>query len=462
MLRLCGRTAVIRVRISSCQPGRFRNPKTIQGSGAGRVISADEEYEERVVSANAKIMQTRRDIKKILFLSIDLSDDSARDDVTYNFIMKEMVGLGRSGFDVTYFTDTYGDQHFVEQVRYTGRQFLDGISRLDVIAEWLQRPFLYIWSFLISPRRTAWITKCQLAVARLVKELEIEVIHTHFMAPDGSNCMIAAAKTNLPIVSTIRGAELCREPSLDYGAMRDRLFRYWSRRSASCVQVFTVPNRSMMSLLPALLKVNAERVRYVPNGVEELPMPEVTTSGETLHVIAVGRLTKLKNYGVLIDAMAEIGSTNVQLEIIGRGPMLELIRSKIKSYRLKNVNLLQEMKKEQCLARIAAADLLVHPSLSEGLPNVVLEALFLGKPCVVSDIPAHRDLIEDDYNGLLFDPSDHEDLANKISLILENRDQIKRMAQSCRSSVDNFTLDRKLASYAKIYSEIAGDASKAC
>ena len=113
-----------------------------------------------------------------------------------------------------------------------------------------------------------------------------------------------------------------------------------------------------------------------------------------------------------------------------------------------------EVSKQELYALIAGADCLVHPSFYEGMPNVVLESLALGRPCLVSDIPVHRELIEEGANGWLFDPLRCDNLSEKMRWIAAHRKQLAEMGDRCCASVQSFSLARKIDGYLGLYGEL--------
>ncbi len=77
---------------------------------------------------------------------------------------------------------------------------------------------------------------------------------------------------------------------------------------------------------------------------------------------------------------------------------------------------------------MAASDLLVLPSWKEGMPNVVLEAMSIGLPCVISKIPAHVSLLGGDDFATLFDPSDSGDLARILEGYINKQKELEMMS----------------------------------
>ena len=138
------------------------------------------------------------------------------------------------------------------------------------------------------------------------------------------------------------------------------------------------------------------------------------------YVIAfVGELSKRKNQTFLIKCLPRIRRAlgDVRLCLVGDG--LERDRLIRLARRLSLEDAVQLLGyREDAADFIRACDLYVSPSLSEGMPLNVIEAMTLGKTTLISRIKGHRDLISDGVNGYLYDPFDTEEFTSRACRIL--------------------------------------------
>lgn len=102
---------------------------------------------------------------------------------------------------------------------------------------------------------------------------------------------------------------------------------------------------------------------------------------------------------------------------------------------------------------LSLTDLFVLPSYyREGVPRVLLEAAAMQLPLISTDMPGCKEVVRDQWNGLLVPPRDAKTLSAKILLLLESEDQRKLMGIRSKSHViENFSLDQVAESYAEIY-----------
>lgn len=143
-------------------------------------------------------------------------------------------------------------------------------------------------------------------------------------------------------------------------------------------------------------------------------------------IVSVGRLNEQKNQTLLIEAFSELRKNNssfasLKLEIYGEGPLREMLQNQINQLGLQNCIFLPGAFPD-VLDRINGARLFVLPSLYEGMPNALIEAMCLGIPVLSADCPCGgpRELIRDGVNGYLFKNNNKEDLVRKMKHILEN------------------------------------------
>ena len=144
-------------------------------------------------------------------------------------------------------------------------------------------------------------------------------------------------------------------------------------------------------------------------------------------IVFVGRINAQKNIGLLIDAFSSIvvDYPKLHLEIYGDGDeeTKESIIKRISGYELKDKIHMMGTDKN-VIKLINNSRMFVLPSLYEGMPNALMEAMALGIPVVASDCPCGgpRELIKNGYNGYLFENNNLEDLKLRIRQCLENKD----------------------------------------
>lgn len=168
---------------------------------------------------------------------------------------------------------------------------------------------------------------------------------------------------------------------LEYTIMKRRISHYIPCSKSAGKEMkarFNVPNKKMT---------------VIENGiVREANIIDHTNKSESVTLLSVGRLTKQKNYPVMIEAMRLLDSNDVNYNIIGVGEDCDYLRKKAS---IPNINFLGKMEREMVLKYTAMADMVCMPSLWEGLSIYMIEAFSLGKPMLLSDIPSFCDVVEE-------------------------------------------------------------------
>lgn len=210
------------------------------------------------------------------------------------------------------------------------------------------------------------------------------------------------------------------------------------------------------------------KVKAIYNGVDLAQWPvsrlerqkkrlELRVPAGDLLVGAVGRLDEQKGHEVLIEAMRLLrGRVPARCAILGSGPRREELKALIRRHELEDrVWLLGEQ--DDVASWLSAFDIFALPSLWEGLPNALLEAMALGLPCVASAVDGVPEAIEDRKSGLLVSPQSPKALAEALSVLVADENLRARLGEGARKTIaERFKLIDMIASYQTVYESLAG------
>ncbi|MBX3256531.1 MAG: glycosyltransferase family 4 protein [Chitinophagaceae bacterium] len=171
-------------------------------------------------------------------------------------------------------------------------------------------------------------------------------------------------------------------------------------------------------------------------------------------VICIGRLTPQKDQKTLIKAISLIDkSIKVSLLLLGEGEMEQELKRFIERLELENVYF--KGFEQNPLKWLATSDVFVLPSLSEGLPGALIEAMAAGIPAIATDIPGNNELIINGQTGLLVPVKNEKALAEAIETILKNRSLAKRLSENAFQHVlKNYSIDQEEKKWLKVFDEI--------
>jgi len=184
---------------------------------------------------------------------------------------------------------------------------------------------------------------------------------------------------------------------------------------------------------------NNINARWITRRVEELENHSSGGRDGRLRVCFVGRLSlAVKGLDTLIESANEVKDLPVYFDVVGSGADEEQVRSLIRRHDLEDSFHLHGWMKNP-LQVMDRSDLVVVPSRSDPLPNVVLEALALGKPVVGSNVDGIPVMLE--YPDLLFEPGDADALARIIRKAVEEENHIHKLRNLSGKRAEQFRFD---------------------
>lgn len=213
------------------------------------------------------------------------------------------------------------------------------------------------------------------------------------------------------------------------------------------------------------------KIQVIRNGVDLEAFDPKTVDGSTVRrefglekdiplIGIVGRMTPQKGHMDLLTALVQIKAVvpTVKVLIVGDGPLRAELVQFTRSRSLEDRCIFAGMR-EDIPAIIGALDVVALPSLSEGLPFVLLEAMAMGKPVVATRINGVREVVEDGVTALLIPPREPAMLAGAISALLINQELRSRLAAAARQLVERrFSLDRMIQEVMALYEKLNEEA----
>jgi glycosyltransferase involved in cell wall biosynthesis len=199
-------------------------------------------------------------------------------------------------------------------------------------------------------------------------------------------------------------------------------------------------------------------VKVLLNNIPSIPSPHLQDIPRTRTkygipedakiLVTAGVLNQGKNIEVLINSLPRIEMKNLHLLVVGDGSTEADLGYKVSLQGLaeklavdKKVIFTGWLEKEDLWKIYIASDLFVLPSLREGMPNALLEALGAGLPCMGSNIAGIKDILQ--YEELMFDPRDEKTLVDKIQQMFNNRQLFDEVKKLCQERKEAFNFDWK-------------------
>ena len=276
--------------------------------------------------------------------------------------------------------------------------------------------------------------------------LNIDVLLCHNMS-NGLIGVLAKCLFHIPTILFIRG-EGEYAPG---GAWRNRIYGPIALGFSNCIVVQT--ERIRRDLLKELRRRGAltlrenvgPKIQMIPNGVEIRGRRNF--EGEKL--VYMGRLTRKKGVEYLILAMRSV--KDIDLLIIGDGPDRARLEKMATGLRVTFVGMVPC---EETLHYLSQAKALILPSLYEGMPNVILEAMSLGVPVIASRVGGIPDVVKDGETGLLVEPGRVDELAISINRLIEDDDLRRKMSKNCLEEAKKYSWENVVERFEDVMRKI--------
>ncbi len=254
---------------------------------------------------------------------------------------------------------------------------------------------------------------------------------------------------------------ICREGSADSLP----LLWAWSQRcTARRADKIVAVSSAVAEHLATNLSIPGELIEVIHNGIDIEDFiarscgpdlrSELGLSADTPIVVSVGRLEPIKGHKHLVDGIPTVLQKHgAGFVFVGDGPLRSALEAQIPSELRSQVFFLG--RRTDVARIIAQSDILALPSVQEGFPNVLLEAMALSKPVVATAVGGVPEQVVDGETGLLVPPRDSLALASAITVLLDTPDKARSMGQAGFRRVQRrFPLTAVVDRYTQLYLDL--------
>jgi len=313
----------------------------------------------------------------------------------------------------------------VRRFRYFPARW-ESLAHGAIIENLRQRPALWL-------QVPLFVLTEAVATLRAVRRTRPDVIHAHWIIPQGLIATLCAPST--PRLVTTLGGDLY---ALNGPLMR-RLKRWVVRRAGHV----TVMNEEMRGKVLEL-GGRPEQVSVMPMGADlSGVVPRRERPGGPLRLLFVGRLVEKKGLRVLLDALRLL-DTDVSLTVVGDGPLRAELERQAEGLPVRFVG---QLGRSALREAYAEADVVVVPSVpaasgdQDGLPVVLLEAMGTGCAVVASRLAGIDEAVRDGVDGVLTPPGDAESLAQALDALAADPQRRDELGRSARERAEQFSAD---------------------
>ena len=303
-----------------------------------------------------------------------------------------------------------------------------------------------------SPGRLSFSAVPQLR--SFIKKNKIDIVHTHFYKTDLLG-LIATQGLDCKIISTPHG---------------------WSREYDLKLRCYELLDRAIFPGMDAVVPLSEDlyqpltripwlkrKLHLIRNGVDISEIDAVSEISQEINdwkeqgffvVGYVGQLIARKNLETLFKAMARLPQIKWKLALIGEGKQRRALEQLAAELKINNNVHFLGFQKDR-ISLLKGFDVFVLPSLLEGIPRCLMEAMAAKVPVIASDIPGCRDLVVPEESGLLFSPMDCQLLTECLLKLRSSAELGQSMVENARNLIERrFSAGRMAAEYTALYGQV--------
>jgi len=287
---------------------------------------------------------------------------------------------------------------------------------------------------------------------RIIKKWHPDIIHAHFAVPGGASAAVASLLTHTPYIITVHGGDV---PG---GAPEKtkKWFRFilpftrliWKKAD----KIITVSQQSRQ-LAQTHYPVN---IKVIPNGIDTARYLRTSLKiHDPPYITYIGRFSPEKNAQLVPKILSHLYDLRWKCVMVGDGPQMSRVQTLITNYKLNDrIKLPGWLNPQEVDELLLKCDILLMPSLREGMPMVGLQGLASGSALVMSNVGACPDMVDLEKNGFLIEAGNEEEYAHALRTLLSDPKILKQYKKSSIQKAQEFDIKKIINSYKNVYQSI--------
>ncbi len=279
-----------------------------------------------------------------------------------------------------------------------------------------------------------FIAGASLRSLALLRQFRPDVSLAFFGLPSGEVAWLLKTLVGIPYVVSLRGGDVPGFRPYDFW-LYHKLAVPWLHpiwRSAFAV---IANSRGLYDLAHEFDP--AVDITIVPNGVNADEFTPAARDWSAPRLLSVGRVAYQKGYDVAVRALARIKDLPWEWRIVGDGAYMPALQQVIAEQHLEDrVHLVGWQNIDRVKQEYARANIFIHPSRHEGMPNAVLEAMASELPVIATRISGNEELVVEGETGLLVPVDDVNALAESLKVLITDADKRRTMALAARRRIE--------------------------
>jgi len=329
------------------------------------------------------------------------------------------------------------------------------------------------------------------ALREFVARFDPDLIHCHNLSAYAADLALVLRSFGKPMMQTVHDFSIlcpnswCVRPDgvVCEGGPGEKCFQHDCQKNypydgrvvtASNLRYRYVPGTFQAFLSPSqfladkLTEHGFENSECLPLWVDLEGIPEEALTGEPErdedHVLFLGRLVPEKGVAYLVEAMPHLlkKRPGAKLSVVGGGPQLEELKAQAEKLGLGDAIVFHgRVPHEEVQRFFSTATLQVLPSIwCENSPVTIYESFISGLPMVASRIAGLPAMVREGETGLLAEPRNAVDLADKIATMLGDKELRQELSRGCRASLDRYSKAKHMKRLLEVYDEVLARAAE--
>ena len=386
--------------------------------------------------------------------------------ISHTFILREVQRLRALGHTIATASINLPDRSPQAMEGYEGQEARDTffvkaqgvIGALSSVLYWCVKSPSRLWRTLGLGLRMgkggsrlyglAYVIEAAI-LGRWMQQQKLHRLHVHFGNAGATVGVLTKHLTDCHLSYTIHGPDEFDDVSGQHLPMKME-----QAASVVCISQFAKGQLMRISHPDHWHKLKVCRLGVDP---EQFTYAERPISQEKVKLLCVGRLTPAKGQILLVQACARLRDErhDFSLTLVGDGPDRGRIEKEIANLEMgSHIELTGALNQAAVRQHFSQSDIFVLPSLAEGIPVVLMEAMSSGVPCVSTPVNGIPELIQHDCTGLLATPGDVDSLTVQLRRLIEQPELRLSLAKAAHTKVlADFDLNRNVAELGHIFSK---------
>lgn len=283
---------------------------------------------------------------------------------------------------------------------------------------------------------------------KYVKKIEPDIIHTHLLSADFFGFLVKFFWHDKIIWLTTQ-----HNLEKNTSALRKIFWRIILKKADKVITV----SKGVEKFSLENFKIKKTKCVLLQNGIDiekwlQIPMNKLFTH-KKIQIACIGRFWKQKGHIYLLQALSEIKNFDYDLHLFGDGPLKNVLINKSKELGIYD-KIIWHGVIPNLSDYLVDIDLVVQPSLWEGLSLVIMEMMAAGRP-VITTVPAGRELLEDKVTGYIVPVKNSKKLAEVITYAVDNPKEVVQLAKDAREFAHkNFDIKKNVLGLENIYNDL--------